>query len=238
MKVYILTYDGLVNKTVELYDYLQPKYWPTADITILGYKPPTYKSDTIKFDSLGEDTGHTGVPNRLYDYFSKLEDRHFIFGVDDSPFISTVDINLLKVVEEFLNHNDHVGRFAVTLDEIPRPTQIIKDMKINEHIINWHESVGNLYKLSGTWSIWNREYFLKYINKFDNLWQWETAGSSAAVGDGYIVLSTNPAILTHAHLIKRGQFRDEWQHEAVNNQYRMSEEVETKIKQIFKLDDK
>ena len=43
--------------------------------------------------------------------------------------------------------------------------------------------------------------------------------------------------MTHAHMIKRGQFRDNWQQEAVQNGHTMSLLVENKIKQIFKLDE-
>ena len=247
MKVYILTHDGIVNETVELYDYLQPKYWATADITVLGYKSPTYKSNIIKFDSLGKDNGHFGVPKQLHDYFTKINCTSFIFGVDDTPFISTVDIEVIDIMKGILELNDSVGRIGLTSCNMTRPHEFISEIRLGFVTIDGgdykleiyrdkrHE--GNTYRLSGTWSLWNSKYFLLYLDKSDTLFEWEIQASSFSLrADRYEILSTNPPAMNHAHMIKNGQFKDTWKQEATFNKFTMEPEVINKIEQIFNLD--
>ena len=57
MKIYLITSDARVNQTVETHSYFLEKYWPSADVTVLGYKNPKYNLDFIKFESLGTDMG-------------------------------------------------------------------------------------------------------------------------------------------------------------------------------------
>ena len=40
----MLSCDKLINETVEMIDVFFKKYWETSDVTVLGYKEPTYKS--------------------------------------------------------------------------------------------------------------------------------------------------------------------------------------------------
>ena len=79
MKIYSVTSDKQVNETVEMHDYFMKKYWPLADIIVLGYKEPEYKSDFVKFDSMGEDLGIKYQMKQIYEYFLKLDESHFIF---------------------------------------------------------------------------------------------------------------------------------------------------------------
>lgn len=83
MKTYIITCDSRVDQTISLYEYFASKYWPNANITVLGYKNPTYKSNIIKFVSLGKDLGPNFLNEQLFNYFSSTKESNFIFNVDD-----------------------------------------------------------------------------------------------------------------------------------------------------------
>ena len=88
MKTYIWTCDKLVNQTMEMVDYFFPKYWPEANVVVLGYQPPTYQSKFASFDSMGTDLGPEAICEQLYEYFStKLQDMDInckmgVFGGD------------------------------------------------------------------------------------------------------------------------------------------------------------
>ena len=46
------------------------------------------------------------------------------------------------------------------------------------------------YRLSGMPSIWNRKYFLKYLQNEWSPWDWEIKGSELAKNDNYKILGT------------------------------------------------
>ena len=52
MKIYNVTSDAQVNQCIEMHEYFMKKYWPSAEVIVLGYKKPIYKSDFVKFDSM------------------------------------------------------------------------------------------------------------------------------------------------------------------------------------------
>ena len=49
MKIYSVTSDKQVNQSIEMHEHFMKKYWPNADINVLGYKKPTYNSNFVKF---------------------------------------------------------------------------------------------------------------------------------------------------------------------------------------------
>ena len=91
MKLYILSFDRLINETIDMVDYFFSKYWSSVDVTVLGYKEPKSVSDFVKFESLGEDLGTDVVCQQLYDFFSKRDDEHFMLGQPDQPLVTEVD---------------------------------------------------------------------------------------------------------------------------------------------------
>ena len=96
MKICVIASDSKIDETIEMHEYIFQKYWSMADITVLGYTEPNYKSDFIKFESLGVDLGADVLNKQLYDYFSKLDESQFIFGVMDMPVLKPVDIELIN----------------------------------------------------------------------------------------------------------------------------------------------
>ena len=121
MKIYSITCDSRINQTIEMYEYFFKKYWPSADFTVLGYKEPEYKSDFIKFESLGTDLGVHFLNKQLHDYFLKLGESQFIFCVDDMPITRPIDMELIDYTEELLKNNKIIGRVGLTSDNVRRP---------------------------------------------------------------------------------------------------------------------
>jgi len=234
MKIYITTCDQRIDQTIEMYEYCIQKYWPQADVYVLGYKQPVYKSDTIKFISLGEDKGPNHLNKQLYEYFSSVEDKNFIFNVDDMPIIRPVDNELITYTKELLESNKEIGRIGLSADNSNRPYIKISDIdNSNYSLFENTNTVGETYKLSAVWSAWNREYFLLYLNQYDNLWQWEVKGSSKSNSDNFKILGFIPAPIWFAHLIKQGTFKSTWNLEGVGHKFAADQVDQNKIKSIY-----
>ena len=130
--------------------------------TVLGYKMPDYKSDFVKFESLGKDVGVGAVCQQLHDFFSKVNDEHFMLGQPDQPLVEDVDTSLVDFLQNVMTLNDDVGRCSLTLCNSTRPHNVIDvvdGIKVIENI------EGAEYKLSAVYSIWNKKYFHKIFRR-------------------------------------------------------------------------
>ena len=174
MKIYITTCDQRINQTIEMYEYCIQKYWPQADVYVLGYKQPTYKS------------------------------------------------------------NKEIGRVGLSADNSNRPHIKISDIdNSNYSLFENTNTIGETYKLSAVWSAWNREYFLLYLNEFDNLWKWEVDGSIKSNSDNFKILGYTPAPIWFAHLIKQGSFKSTWYLEGVGHKFAADQVDQDKIKSLY-----
>lgn len=237
MKTYICTCDKLINETMEMVDYFFPKYWPESDLIVLGYKKPTYNYKFAKFISLGKDTGPNDVCKQLFNYFSKIKDQHFIIGVDDQPLVSKVNQDIINYLEEIFKINLDIGRCSITLSNAKRINSTIDTIDINKEKIRIFENhEGVPYKLSIVYSIFNREYFLKYLMESENLWDWEINGSKKSINDGWRIIGTEPAPLDYTHLYKGGGLRADWNYstEGIKPKF-LTEEEQNILKQIYKI---
>ena len=66
------------------------------------------------------------------------------------------------------------------------------------------QSQDDPFRLSAIWSIWRKDYFLKYLKPGMDLWEWETQDS--AINDGHCHLGTSGRYaVTPAHVYARGR---------------------------------
>jgi hypothetical protein len=65
------------------------------------------------------------------------------------------------------------------------------------------------YRISAVWSMWSKEYFLKYLTPKTNLWGWEV-GSSCMNDNHRIIGTKNKYVVQSCHLIKRGNLKRDW----------------------------
>jgi len=233
MKLYILSFDRLINETMESTDYFFSKYWSSVDVTVLGYKEPSYVSDFIKFESLGEDIGADVVCQQLYDFFSKREDEHFMLGQPDQPLVTEVDTTLVDFLQNLVILNNDVGRCSLTLCNSTRPHNIIDVVEDAVAVIENIE--GAEYKLSAVYSIWNKQYFLKYLEESTDLWDWEVNASSKSINDGWRIVGSVPSPIDYTHLFKRNELRSDWYYSTEPGSSNiLSDEEQMKLKEIFK----
>jgi hypothetical protein len=207
MTVYILTYDKLVIETLKITESLYKQFWHEANIIVLGYETPNWKSDTIKFMSLGKDLGTDVVCSQLHDFFNSIEDDYFILEVDDKPIVNSVDNTVIEYLEELIKINNNIGRIGLTNDNWTRTIETSSIVKINKKDYTLFENSPSAeYRLSSTMSMWNKEFFLKYLKSYDNLWQWECSNTN----DSYRIMGLFPAPVDFTHIYKKGRLRSDW----------------------------
>jgi len=237
MKTYIWTCDKLVNQTMEMVDYFFPKYWPEANVIVLGYEKPTYNYKFALFDSMGTDEGPEAICEQLYTYFSRLTSENFIIGVDDQPLVSRVNQPLIDTIESVFKLNDDIGRCSITLDNATRPNTTTGMFQLGDDEVRiFCNEKDATYKLSIVYSMWNREYFLKHLRGYTTIWDWEINASKAAINDGWKVIGTEPAPLDYTHMFKHGGLRQDWNYstEGTTPKY-LSQEEQDFLKRVYSL---
>ena len=204
INIYILTSDKSIP-TIEGFQYCFNKYWSHGQkVTILGYKKPEFKlSDNFEFISLGVDRGADYVGGDLIKFFNSVEDEHFIFSVDDFFLIRDVNIELLNFIKKRI---ENMHRFSLTDQVSNKPHDIIyEDDDFNIIEMNQYAE----YRKSAVWSIWSKDYFLKYFKDNMNLWQWEL--DTSCMNDGHrVVGTTGKHVVQSCHLYKQGNLKSDW----------------------------
>tara|TARA_R110000824_G_scaffold282940_4_gene471205 strand:- start:1768 stop:2478 length:711 start_codon:yes stop_codon:yes gene_type:complete len=212
MKTYILTSDKLVNQTVKMVDHIYPKYHPKGEVCILGYKPPITKSQIYNFKSIGVDDGPNSVCKQLFSFFNSINDEFFMIEVDDKPLLQSYNYEILDILLSKIKNNNKIGRIGLTLDNTYRRHKTIETIKLkNGSMILYKNLVGENHKLSITNSLWNKTYFLKYLNGCNNLWEWEVDMSKLSNKDDWLILGSKPSVSDFSHLFKKGRLIPTWQ---------------------------
>ncbi len=202
MNIYVQTHDKGMH-LIEAYQLLFNKYWPDQPVTILGYAKPDFElAPNFSFVSLGEDKGPK-IGGDLIDFFSGIEDEHFVYTVYSQLIIRPVLTRLFEYMAYLIESNDRVGRIALTGDmEVNQPYSLIP---LSNSSLAEHSQISN-YRMSAIWGLWSKGYFLKCLKPDMDLWEWETAGSQRAKMDGVQILSnTGKYPITCCRIYKRGQ---------------------------------
>mgnify|MGYP000518912570 CR=1 FL=1 len=228
LKAYIPTCDRFIN-LIEANIVSLQRYFPEEiKITILGYSSPTFElPPNIDFVSLGEDRGPSFWSTDLRGYFESIEDDFFIYLNDDGVLVKQVDLEEIRKISEELDFN--VGRLSLTHDLFTRPYKDVNDMVI--------ESSQNAnYRCSTQYSIWNRQYFLKYLQPGLTPWQFETKQSQKSKNDGFKILGLKNPIFHFLHLYQRGDYRKDWRVVSHNSKEKLDSELEKQISEIIERD--
>ena len=221
INIYILTSDKGIS-TIKGFQYCFNKYWSsTQKVTILGYKKPEFKlHDNFKFISLGVDKGADYIGGDLIKFFNSIEDEHFIFSVDDFFLIRNVNIKVLDFIKKEINN---VGRFSLT-DQVSNKPHTVIQKQDGFEIIEMSQNAE--YRKSAVWSMWSKDYFLKYFKDIMNLWQWEL--DTSCQGDNYTVIGTTGKHVVQAcHLYKQGNLKSDWYKDSESSDTMFKEDIWT-----------
>jgi hypothetical protein len=176
-KIFVFTSNKYMHLT-RIYAYLFNEFWsPNREVTILGYDKPTFElPKNFEYVSLGKQVG--GPENwstPLREYIESLDCKHLIWSTEDLFIISPI-AGLTRDIE--------ITEKYVTLEEKPHGTYDIIMKGENEP-----------FRIGGIWSLWNREYLLKYLKPGMTPWSFEN--QSEANYDGYKILGTRKNWMLH-----------------------------------------
>ena len=197
MNVYIPTCDSHLF-VLKAFAYCFNKYCgETFNVKILGFTAPDFPLPAnFEFISLGksQEGGAKGWTNYLIDFFDNIEDEYFIFGIDDFCVCRPFDFNIYHALLKELS--PQLGR--IDLQPSIQYCRHAADVKVYKkcedfEILELSQSPAYDYlnwRITGQFSIWNRDYFLKNMHRNWSPHDWELTGSKLAENDGYSILGT------------------------------------------------
>lgn len=203
---------------------------------IIGYKNPKWDLGNWSFHCLGEDKGPQYFTRDLEKFFSTVEDDVFGYLNDDTLITHPLNYTLLISLINEIKSDEKIGRICLTDDGTYRRTVDTKDIGYNiikningSDIIEYKQNSD--YRISTQFSIWRRNYLLKYLDSDYNPWDFEVLQSQKSINDGYRILASNNdfTIPSFSHLMVRGLLNSSW-HVDIRNRHQLSGEIKEKIK--------
>jgi len=229
MKIYISTANQYTH-LLKPFAYLFNTFWDDSiEITVIGYERFNFNlPKNFKFISLGtQEGGIQRWSTDLRKFFESIDDNFFIWATEDQFITYPVEQPILKhITENYLTPD--MGRFGLTNDNKGRPYNIIEQLD-NCKIIESGQTVN--YRLSALWSIWNREYLLKYLLPGYSPGEFEVKGSDIARNDGYKILGTVDNYVIHASLgVRKGNLNVPLNFKFINDNRSLEQNVIDEMK--------
>lgn len=204
--VYVQTSDKSIH-LIKIFQYLFNKHWGNDyQVYILGYKQPEFKLlSNFNFVSLGKDIG-PNLTTGLIDYFTSIPDKYIIYTCDDVMPIHPINRLLLHKSEKLIRTEPNIGRIGLTPD-LSKKTYDVISLEEEYDLIKLKQN--SKYRLSTTWSIWDKSYFLRYMSPNSNLWEFESQTKSN--NDGVDIIGTRRQyVLDPNQMYKQGKLLKYW----------------------------
>ena len=198
MKVYISTSDKYLQ-LLKPFSFLFNRFWgEQQDVVVLGYKEPDFElPNNFEFVSMGVSRNDPKEwSDGLRDHFKSIDDEWFIYATEDMFLVYPVNFSSLQKLETYMV--DGVGRINITNDVCRKYYSTVED-----NVVELKQDSD--YRISCIYSIWNKEFMLKYLKPNMTPWEFEINGTNESRGDGYRILGLNSDFPVHLSLaIRRG----------------------------------
>ena len=142
-------------------------------LNILGYDQPDFKlSDNCNFISMGKQGPVQEWSTDLKKYFSNYKGKHFIYGTEDAFLYKPSNIKLVNLLIKFVEANDWIGKMALhrvgeedgeSLLDSAYSLDFFKTLKNEFGGMDLYVLNNSQYTLTTQLSIWNRDFFLRYL---------------------------------------------------------------------------
>jgi len=179
MKVFIVS-SNKYAAVVPINLFFLEKYWPEADVTVLGYEGLNEVdgfSPNQEVVILGnQDDFGKSWSSALIPYFEKTKHDYFVILVEDFILMNRVDHNKIRVLEEEIKS----GKAQKAVIGGGLDTRYTSRWENNLFLY----SLGIDYRCTLHPSIWNRDYFLKWLNPGDTIWDFEVKNNEMIKYDG------------------------------------------------------
>jgi hypothetical protein len=203
MKVLIATSDA-TSYILPAMEHLWDKYLPEfKDVEVLGYSLfPGLELGIFKTVSLAQKQNNINEwCGRLHDYITTIPDEFVIFGLDDLLPVRSMDYAFYNYGLQLMESDKSIGRYELGVGHCWHTNT----KELNTFFYEYGSK--SLYRISTQWSIWRREYLLKYLKHGWSAWDFEIEGSKIAVNDGHKVIASNLEYALH------------WVHSAISGKY-------------------
>lgn len=197
MKIYVSTcdkYDHLLPGFAHMFN----KYWgPDQEVHVLGFRQPPELPANFVFHSM-EPVETVPWSTNMRNFFSQIEDDHFIFLFDDYWLTNKIDHNKIAEFENLLV-SDKLAKFDLTFFLRIYPYDQYKDGFIQSRR-------NNLFRLSTQPAIWSKAFWMKWINPGLTPWQFEIAQNAY---DDEVIVGTERSYYVYGNMCEKGKPRQQ-----------------------------
>jgi hypothetical protein len=202
---------------------------PEQELIVLGYNKPSYElPENCKFISMGEQGDVSEWSTDLRRYFLGCDDDYFLYGTEDTFFYDTPKIEYINYLLGRMKDNGAIGRVQLTdgaeENDCTLETSWHYKVKLVDEVTEcpwgdfklFKQVQGSNYTINTQFSLWNKEYFLKYMTDGMTPWQFEIDGSVRARNDSnyevWMVDGTIPIKKKEGYQAGRWQNVEHWAH--------------------------
>ena len=189
MRVFVSTCDKY-DAVIKPFMYLFNKFWDSdIKVTILGYRKPNFDLyDNFDFVSIADKQENVNQWSTDFrNYFESIEDEHFLWTVEDSYLIRPFNKNIFNELNKYLD-DENLGRISL-VNATEKKQHNILEKHEDFNIIEQGQNTE--YRISVLWSVWKKDYLLKYLTPNQNPWDFEWNQSQRAKNDGFKVLGSS-----------------------------------------------
>ena len=230
IKIYISTSDNY-HHCLQPFAYLFNKFWSSdREVNFIGYKKPNFKlPSNFNFISLGVQRGPKYYAEDLRTFFETIDESHFIYTMEDQFILDYVDLNMMNDLTKHLK-NDKVGRICLTNSIFQKTHEGKRYQNFDRNIIELTQDSN--WRITCEWSLWKKEYMLKYLQKQMTPWEFERQSFSEAMNDGYHVIGFNEdrVLIHHAEAIRAKYWGRDFDFKFVHENRYLNDNIITDMK--------
>lgn len=248
MNIYISTSDNY-HHCLQPFAFLFNKFWSTKQkVKFVGYKEPDFDlPSNFEFISLGKQRGPSFYGEDFNAFFQSIDDTYFIYTMEDQFIYDYVDVSLIDKLENYII-NENVGRICLTnsiyqthMGKRHEPFILSGSLATSHYELDDSEyelvkfTPASEFRITCEWTIWDKEYLLKYLLQGLNPWQFEDRGSMRAKKDGRDLIGCKNVVpIQHGEALRKfGRSRVDvgFDYKFVNEDRYLSEEVISEMKE-------
>jgi hypothetical protein len=212
MKTFVFTSDSQMW-ALRPFEYLAKKYYPSADIEVVGFTPPPFPI-SYPFVSIGDQRNYpySKWSNGIIDFLNRRIEQVFVMLLEDFWFTRMVDAEAIESLGEFMEKNPVVARVDLSTDRLyaTDPTDVGPWGRID--LIQNPE--GAPYTCSFQPGMWRKRELLRYLIPNETPHEAEMLGTNRMIDCHAIVLGTRQCPMRVLIAVQNGKL-------AIDNGYQV-----------------
>ena len=182
MRVLVTTSDQYLHLLTP-YAILFNRYWPDQQVTMLGFNDTSLPAlpDNFEYISLGkqEDFGRYWT-DPIIPYVDKIAEDYFVVTCADMLITDYVNLEKINLLEKEISSG--VAKKALL------------NCHLNGYTDKYKTGINKLsqnapYRTTLNMSIWEKEYFKRYLNPNFTIWDFEIRNMAESQNDGAVIVT-------------------------------------------------